>query len=52
MTTTIYIPQTGTGPGTGNGGLILPGHPSWPTLPPWAQPVYVPGHQAQPHIWC
>lgn len=28
-----------------------PSYPAWPSLPPWAQPVYVPVWQPTPRIW-
>jgi hypothetical protein len=27
---------------------ILPG---WPTVPPWAQPLFFPGYDGRPVIW-
>lgn len=28
-----------------------PGHPVWPALPPWAQPVDAPGWRPLVHTW-
>lgn len=29
----------------------MPGYPVWPSLPPWAQPVYAPAWRPTPEVW-